>query len=161
MKIAILILVMAISGVGQSGGNFVITQAVIAGGGDRSSAGNFEVDVTIGQPEAGQALGSGPFAVTSGFWNYTSLAPTAAGVMISGRVMAVDGTGISNAQMFLQTQDGQIVVSRSGSFGYYLFENVEVGQAVFITVEHKLYSFAPQSVMVLDSVSDLDFVAKP
>jgi hypothetical protein len=50
-------------------------------------------------------------------------------------------------------------VSRSAAFGYYMFEEIEAGQTVFISVEHKLYTFSGQTVMVVDSISDLDFVA--
>ena len=145
----------------QSGGIFEITDAVVASGSEEMSADIFAVTGTLGQPGAGDGMAGGGFSVTSGFWNYTSVAPTAAGVTISGRVMTAAGGGISNARMFLQTQDGQIFVSRSGAFGYYVFENIEAGQTVFITVEHKLHTFAPHAVMVVDSVSDLDFVPIP
>ena len=48
-------------------------------------------------------------------------------------------------------------MTRSSPFGYYIFEEVEVGQTVFITVEHKQFTFEPRSVMVIESISDLDF----
>ena len=58
---------------GQSGGNFAVTQSVIASGGGQDSAGGaFSVDGTIGQPVAGGPSSGEAFAVTSGFW-----APTA------------------------------------------------------------------------------------
>jgi hypothetical protein len=154
-----LIMILAGSGASQGGGDFVITQAVIASGGSHSTAGDFSIDATTGQLEAGGAIGFGPFAITSGFWNYTHLAPTAAGVTISGRIVSKQGVGISNARLHLQTQSGQMYVSRSAAFGYYMFEEIEAGQTVFISVEHKLYTFSGQTVMVVDSISDLDFVA--
>lgn len=59
----------------QSGSTFEITQSVIAGGGGQNSAGGtFALDGTIGQAIAGGALDGSPFAVTSGFRNFTPLA---------------------------------------------------------------------------------------
>ena len=51
----------------QSGGDFVLTQTVIAGGGSQSTAGGFTLDATIGQPDAGARMGYEQFAITSGF----------------------------------------------------------------------------------------------
>jgi hypothetical protein len=145
----------------QSGGGFEITEAAIASGSAMMSADDFQIDGTVGQPAAGDALLSDQFTITSGFWNYTALAPTAAGVSISGRIVTAEGVGIGNARLFLQTQNGEILVSRSASFGYYMFEDIAAGQVVFITVEHKLFTFEPQTVMVVDSVADLDFTGQP
>ena len=59
-----------------SGGNFTLEQSVVAGGGGQSSTGGtFSLDGTIGQAAAGGALNGSPFAVTSGFWNFTPSAP--------------------------------------------------------------------------------------
>ncbi len=61
---------------GQTGGNFTITQSVVAGGGGQQSAGGtFSLDGTIGQSIAGGASSGSPFSVTSGFWNFTPSAP--------------------------------------------------------------------------------------
>jgi hypothetical protein len=51
----------------QSGGNFSITRAVIAGGGGTSSGGSYVLSGTIGQPVAGTSEG-GSYAVAAGFW---------------------------------------------------------------------------------------------
>lgn len=147
--------------IAQSGGIFEITGGTIAGGADAMSADDFELDGTLGQPDAGGSIGAGNFALTSGFWNYTALAPTAAGVTVSGRIVTPDGVGISNARIFVQTHDGQIFFTRSASFGYYMFEDIAAGQSIFVTVEHKLFTFEPRTVMVIDSVADLDFTGQP
>ena len=145
----------------QSGGGFEITGTVIGAGGTTASNGNIELESTIGQSVAGDIIGNGPFAVTSGFWNFTPLAPTAAHVSISGRVLSSSGIPISSAELFLQLQNGEIYLARSSSFGYYLFEGIAAGQSVFITVEHKRFTFEPRTVMVADNVTELDFVAQP
>ena len=144
----------------QSGGGFEITEAAVAAGGDPSAADGFEVDATLAQSTADGLIGSGNFAITSGFWNYTALAPTAAPASISGRVLNQTGTGITNVILYAQTASGEIFMTRSSPFGYYMFEGIEVGQNVFITVEHKRFTFEPRSVMIADNVTDLDFVAQ-
>ena len=161
VMVTVLVFVFSNSAIAQSGGIFEITEAVVAAGGASMSADDFQLDGTLGQPAAGGALGSGNFALTSGFWNYTVLAPTAAGVTISGRIATPDGNGISNARIFIQASGGDIFFSRSAAFGYYMFDNIAAGQSIFVTVEHKLFLFEPRTVMVVDSVADLDFVGQP
>ena len=157
----VLMLSLAMPADSQSGGGFLLTETVIAGGGEQSTADGFTLDATIGQPGSGGPLTAGRFVVTSGFWNYAPLAPTAAGVTISGRIVTAEEQGIPDARVFLQTQQGEIFVARSASFGYYIFEDIVAGQSVFVTVEHKLFTFPPQTVTVLDSVTGLDFVGQP
>ena len=159
-QVALLILSVLILGVtaaAQSGGGFEITEAAISSGAGTSSNAGVTVDSTLAQPLSGGPMNGAPFAVTSGFWTFSPLAPTASQAIISGRVRSLDGTGIYNAVLFLQTSLGQIYMTRSSPFGYYIFEEVEVGQTVFITVEHRQFTFEPRSVMVIDSISDLDF----
>jgi len=145
----------------QSGNGFEITESVIATGGEPASGGIFELDSTIGQSVEGSPIGAGNFGMTSGFWNYTALAPEAAPVSISGRVLTPSGGGLVNAVLYLQTQDGQFLVTRSGSFGYYMFEGIEAGQTVFISIESKRYTYAPRTVHLADVVTDLDFTPEP
>ena len=144
----------------QSGGMFEITGSVIAGGGTTASSGDIDLESTIGQPITGGVIANDPFAVTSGFWNFTPLVPTAAQVSISGRVLSSAGVAIPNAALFLQMQSGEIYLARSSPFGYYMFEGIAAGQSVFITVEHKHFTFEPRAIMVVDNVTDLDFVAQ-
>lgn len=145
----------------QSGGGYEITRSVISGGpAGQISGGGYESDGVIGQPIAGGILRSAPFEVTSGFFTFTPLAPTAARASISGRVLNQTGTGITNVILYAQTASGEIFMTRSSPFGYYMFEGIEVGQNVFITVEHKRFTFEPRSVMIADNVTDLDFVAQ-
>lgn len=90
-----------------------------------------------------------------------SLTPSAAGVSIDGRIMTTDGTGIRNVIVTLVEQDGTIHMTRTGSFGYYNFEDVAAGQSVIVSIYSRRFSF-PQPVRVVmlkDAVSDLDFVA--
>lgn len=159
--IAMLLFLFAVEIPAQSGGDFEITDSVIGSGGDALSAGIFEMDATLGQVASGGPVGQNPFSITSGFWNYTALAPTAAHVAISGRVVNAEGFAVQQASLRLMTQEGEIMYTRTSAFGSYRFENVMIGQSVFITVSHKQYVFEPRSFMVSDEIAGLDFVAVP
>ncbi|MGH9948332.1 MAG: hypothetical protein ACRD6X_14210, partial [Pyrinomonadaceae bacterium] len=52
----------------QSGGDFVVSKSVIAGGGGRTAGGTFTVDGTVGQSLAGTTSTGGSFNLQSGFW---------------------------------------------------------------------------------------------
>ncbi len=146
----------------QTGGNFAITQSVIAsGGGQNSAGGTFAVDGTIGQSGAGGAIGNTPFAVTSGFWNFSPLAPTAANVSVSGRIMTPNGSGIRNVRVTLTAPDGQTRTALTGTFGYYRFEEVAVGETYIISIFSKRFTFSrpTQVVAVFEAVADINFIS--
>ena len=53
----------------SSGGDFEITRHTIDNGGGRSTGGDFELNGTIGQPDASvQTASGGNFQLTGGFW---------------------------------------------------------------------------------------------
>ena len=162
--IAILILVSA-NAFGQAGGTFAITESVVAGGGGQNAAGGiFSVDGTVGQTAAGNAISGAPFAVTSGFWNFTPLAPSAATASISGRILAINGYGIRNVIISLtNASGGEVRFVRSSSFGYYKFEEVTVGESYILTVRSKRFVFEPDTriITLLDELTDADFTALP
>lgn len=87
------------------------------------------------------------------------LVPTAAGVSIGGRVQTLNGTGIKNAVVILSTLNGETIQTRTSSFGYYHFDNIEAGQTVIISVLTKRFNFLPQVISVNDNLTDLNFVA--
>ena len=122
--------------------------AVIALGGITATGGiyNFAVTATDG--------------VNSNITNYRVqfLAPTAAGVSIAGRVLN-GKRGLANAIVVLTKSDGTRLSTRTGSFGYYRFDEIAAGQTVIVEIISKRFSFAPQVVNVNDNVADLDFIA--
>ena len=74
----------------QTGGDFTITQSVIAaGGGQQSAGGTFSLDGTSGQSLAGTPVSNGNFSVASGFW--TGRQPVADGGGGAGRRSRNDG----------------------------------------------------------------------
>lgn len=145
----------------QSGGQFSITQSVIAGGGTGpSSGGIFGVNGTAGQPAAGGSYSGLPYSLRSGFWQI-DLSPSASLVSVAGRVKTADGRGIRNALIALSRSGQQPRIARSGSFGYFQIDDVEAGQTYIITVGSKLYTFATQVVVLTDSISDIELIAIP
>ena len=55
---------------------YSITWYRIGGGGGASSGGAFQVNGTIGQPDASGTAGGGQYAVTGGFWSLVSVVQT-------------------------------------------------------------------------------------
>ena len=90
---------------------------------------------------------------------FAGLAPTAASVSISGRVLVAGGRGLSNAIVYLTDQSGATRFARTTAFGYYRFNDVEAGQSVIMTVVSKRYQFTPQVVNVTEQLSNLNFTA--
>lgn len=147
----------------QTGGDFTITQSVVAAGGNRqSNGGTFSVDGTIGQSLAETNPSSGGiFSLRSGFW-LPQFAPTAAGASLSGRVKieGASGKGIRGAQLTLtNAATGEIFTARSGVFGAYRFEDVRVGQTYILTVSARRFSFVQNTrfITLLDELSGVDF----
>ncbi len=148
----------------QSGGTFAITQSAIAGGGGQNSSGGaFSLDGTIGQTVAGNALRGNPFAVSSGFWNFTPAAPTAAQVSISGRALTSTGIGIRNVLIRLTDAAGTSRLTTTATFGYFHFNEVNAGQTYLITAQAKRFEFSQpaQVLSVSGNVSELNFIANP
>ncbi len=87
------------------------------------------------------------------------MAPTAASVFISGRVLTSSGRGLAKASVYLTDQNGNIQVSRTNSYGYYRLENVQAGQTAILTVVSKQFQFAPQVLNLDQDLTHLNFVA--
>lgn len=123
-------------------------------------------------------LGNGRFTVVvSGFGNATTgtynlyvdapaagcavaLAPTAAGVSVSGRVLTAAGNGLRNAVVTMTDPQGVTQTARTSGFGYYRFFDVPAGATYVIEVASKRFLFAPRVVAVQDELTDIDFVAE-
>jgi hypothetical protein len=160
---ALLGLLLSVAVTAQSGGSFQITQSAIAGGGENSAGGTFSLDGTNGQPAAGDALANFPFSMVTGFWNFAPLAPTAAGVSVSGRVLTANGQGIRNAVVTLTSAGGETRAVSTGSFGYFVFEQVRVGETYTLSVVSVRFVFSRPSVLltVVEDVSEMNFVSDP
>ena len=100
-----------------------------------------------------------PVALNSSAGLVAISAPTAAGVAVSGRVLA-GSRGLINATVYLTDQTGQTKTARTTAFGYFHFDDVPAGQSYIATVVSKRYKFQPQVVLLTDNLSDLNFAAE-
>lgn len=150
-----------IPAIAQTGGGFDLSHNVIAGGAERSTGGGFTLEGTIGQANAGNVSTDATFSLRNGFWEFSSLAPTAAGVTLAGRVLSANGRPIGKASIILSDASGMIRRAITNSFGYYKFEDVGAGETYIVTVRSKRYTFVnpTQVINVFDNVADVDFTA--
>lgn len=92
-------------------------------------------------------------------------APTpaaAANVSISGRVTNAFGQGQGNVLISLTDSAGFTRTgTRTGSLGYYQFDNLVGGGTYTISVISKRYVFEPRTVVANDNVFDFDFTPVP
>lgn len=154
-----LILFLSIAAQSQTGGIFTITQSVVASGGQAANGGTASLNGTTGQTVAGTNSASGAVSEQSGFWQAV-FAPTAAGVSVSGRV-SVGKNGLAQARVTLTDTNGETRTVQTSAFGYYRFDEVEVGGTYIISVNHKRYFFVPQVVSFNEELTELNFMAEP
>ena len=88
------------------------------------------------------------------------LAPTAASVSVSGRVLTPQGGGLTNATVVLTDASGNTRSARTSAFGYYRFDEIAAGQTCIVTVVSKRYQFTPQVITVTEDLSELNFTAQ-
>lgn len=142
-----------------TGGTYTLAQATIAGGGGSSAGAGYLLGGTTGQAVTADNAAGNPYSLRSGFWNPLSSA-TAAGVSVSGRVVAENGRGITNAKVTLFGASlSQPRVVLTGRFGTFVFNDVEAGQTYLITVASRRFTFeqSSQLISVVDNVSDIMF----
>ncbi|HEY0429728.1 MAG TPA: carboxypeptidase-like regulatory domain-containing protein [Pyrinomonadaceae bacterium] len=93
----------------------------------------------------------------------SAFAPTAATVTVGGRVISPYGRPLANATVAMYDQIGQTRVTRTNPFGFYHFDEVEVGETYIFEISSKKYVFtnAIRSVYVIEEINSLDFFADP
>ncbi len=77
-------------------------------------------------------------------------------------MLTQDGRGIRN--IYVVINGGALTTPRvalTSSFGYFAFDDIEVGQTYVISISSKRYGFAQptQAISVIDNVNDLVFQA--
>lgn len=72
------------------------------------------------------------------------LAPTAANVAVSGRVLDTSGNPLSRVLVLVTDTSGTTRSTVTNQFGYYRFEELEAGQTYVLSARHKIYSFTPR-----------------
>lgn len=155
------ILILAIPTAAQNGGQFTITQSVIANGGGNSAGGNFVVTGTTAQTTVGVNPASGNFAISGGFWQPLLAPPTAAMVSVGGRVTTANGFGIANVRVTMTNQTGESATALTNSFGNFSFAQVQSGEIYVLTVSSRRYQFSvpTQILSVSDNIKDIIFIA--
>ena len=142
----------------QSGVTFQLEQIVIGPGGtDRG--GTFSSTNAIGQPFAGSGLRGGRLQINTGFFAAPPLAPTAAPVMIGGRVLTAGGLPIMGVRISLLNSAGVVKTALTNAFGYYRFYDVPAGRTYILAATAKGHEFAPQVVNVDNKIADLDLIS--
>jgi hypothetical protein len=147
---------------------FEITHYVIASGGGSGSTGSsggrtFVVDGTIGQNLAGTTsagIGGGGYSIIQdGFWAADFLAPTAAPVSISGRVLSSNGQPLHLARVILTAGDGSMRSATTNTFGFYSIDGLGAGQTYILTAMAKGFAFAPRVVTLNEDLTGIDLTA--
>jgi hypothetical protein len=87
----------------------------------------------------------------------TSSLPTAAGVTVSGRVLAPGGGGLRSAAVVMTNSRGVTRRVLTNAFGYYMFEDIGAGGSYVMTVQSRRYAYSPRIVQVSDTLARLDF----
>lgn len=106
------------------------------------------------------------FSYTGGDGNdfvATIIPVLSANTSISGRVQTADGTGIRGAIVQITDQSGATRSVKTGTFGYYRFDAVVVGETYILTVANKRFTFANQTriISVTEELTEVNFTAEP
>ena len=154
--------VISIISVAASAQTYTLQREIIASGGGAMSSPEYTLDSTIGITTAGDQQAVENENAHVGFW-FKDVAPTAAGVSISGRVTTAFGQAVPGATLVLTGVDGRRTTMLTGAFGYYRFDNVDSGQVFTLSISAKQRTFTQPSIVVQtgDEIQDLDFIALP
>jgi hypothetical protein len=154
----------------QTGATYDLSHHVIAGGGEKSTSALYKLEGTIGQTSAGTVSsevtaspGASQYSLRGGFWAFESLAPTAAAVTLSGRILAAEGGAVRRVRVALiDTLTGSSRTTEINPFGFYSFEEVEVGRFYIVRAESLDFTFTPPSYafVLMDERNDVDFTGQ-
>lgn len=88
--------------------------------------------------------------------------PTASAVSVSGKVSTVKGNGIHNAIITLTDIDGNVLTTRTGSFGHFQFDEIIAGKTYIISVNSKRFVFNPssQTLNVNENITDVNIISQ-
>lgn len=135
--------------------------AVIVKGGSYSNVYPYNPASLGGSPQ-GNALttpGTGNVIAHITFCFEQPVGPSAAVVTVGGRVTTVEGNGMAKTYVSMTDEDGRVRVTITNGFGYYSFDDVEVGKNYIIEPVRKGYQFSPRLISLTDEMPDVDFIA--
>lgn len=87
--------------------------------------------------------------------SYERMLPTAAPISISGRVNSRN-RAIKGAWITAMNANGEMVSTRSNTFGYFKLSGLTAGESYLLTVRAKGYNFAPLLLQADDNITGLD-----
>lgn len=87
--------------------------------------------------------------------------PTSANATISGRATNSTGVGVPRSVISITDQFGVTRRSMTNGFGYYVIDEVPVGETYIISISNKQYAFIEPTrvITVSDNIANLDFAA--
>jgi hypothetical protein len=135
------------------------TQTLFGNFGGTNSNGIWSLYVRDDTVTNGGVVGS--FA---GGWGLEFFAATAAQASLSGRVLTSEGQPIRNARVVITGNSlPEARTVTTGSFGYYSFDGLAVGETYVVTVNSQRYTFTVPSrvITLVDNLFAVDFVAEP
>ena len=89
------------------------------------------------------------------------VAPTAALVSVSGRVLSPLGRALPRSQIFVTNSDGEKHRVISNSSGYYRINNLTAGETYVFRVSSTQYLFMPRLITLSENVIGFDLIAEP
>jgi hypothetical protein len=119
-------------------------------------------NITAQYVGANIGAGGGGFAAdTSDILIQNVLAPTAAPVTISGRVITQSGRGIRNVMVTMTDSQGNQRTVQTTAFGYYHFDDVRAGETVTLTAKARRFKFNQSSIVrtTNESINNADFIS--
>jgi photosystem II stability/assembly factor-like uncharacterized protein len=91
-----------------------------------------------------------------GMWDIPIFAPTASNAAVRGRVVTPSGRGLLNAFVSItNTNTGEVLGTRTTSFGYFNFQSLAVGSTYTIQVRSKRYEFDNNTFTLNEDLTDL------
>ena len=143
-----------------TGGTFAVSKSVVAGGGHDSGQGAIFQNGTVGQIAVRTRSTGGQFTLYPGFWTPDDLVPTSMNATVSGRVLTIDGHGIAKAKVIIAPSNGLARTIMTGTFGYFAFNDIPVGETYVISVSSKRFSFSqPSQILRIEGdLTDIEFV---
>lgn len=84
--------------------------------------------------------------------------PTASNAFVEGRVLTASGSGVPGAIVRMVDQSGTVRTATTSAFGYYRFEDVQVGVTYVMTASGKGRTFNSRVISVNEDITDQDFV---
>ncbi len=94
-------------------------------------------------------------------WTAGVLAPTAAGVSVSGRVVSSARRAVQNATVTFTDSQGETYTATTNQIGRFLLEGLPVGETYIVTVSAKRYRFTPQPLTINSDLTEVYFTAVP